>query len=68
MRYVHNRWYDISCATLYDISCATLYDISCATLYIYSLFVFEHKFVESPSRKKVTEHKMCSLISSINFV
>jgi len=33
MCYVHNQWYDISCATLYDISCATLYDISCATLY-----------------------------------
>ena len=25
MCYVHNQWYDISCATLYDISCATLY-------------------------------------------
>jgi len=35
MCYVHNQWYDISCATLYDISCATLYDISCATLYLY---------------------------------
>jgi len=33
MCYVHNQWYDVSCATLYDISCATLYDISCATLY-----------------------------------
>ena len=27
MCYVHNQWFDISCANLYDISCATLYNL-----------------------------------------